>query len=213
MTQNETIDHPEQQEEAPAPEPAQPHGLAREGAEGQPSASADDGPAPAAPEDEAAGDREEIGALQAERDEINERLLRTAAELQNVRRRAEQEKGRLITASKARVISPLLEVLDDFERTLDAAEQMDAAADAEQSFQALKEGVALVGRKLQEALAQQGVESIEALGEPFDEARHEALMQQPAPDDTERGTVLQEVQKGYRLGDRVLRHSKVVVAS
>ncbi len=90
---------------------------------------------------------------------------------------------------------------------------MDAAADTEQAFLALKEGVALVDRKLREALAQQGVEPIEALGKPFDEAHHEALMQQPAPDDAEPGTVLQEVQKGYRLGDRVLRHSKVVVSS
>lgn len=155
----------------------------------------------------------EIEALKEEREEINERLLRMAAELQNFRRRAEEEKGRLITSSKARAVEPMLEVLDDFERTLEAAEQLDAEEDTEKAYRSLKEGVELVFQKFKDELARLGVEPIEAEGQPFDEKEHEAMMQEPAPDDVEPGTVLREVQKGYRLDDRVLRHSKVIVGS
>lgn len=163
--------------------------------------------------DEIAEYIEEIEALKDEREDLNERLLRTAAELQNFRRRAEEEKSRLITASKARAVKPMLEILDDFERTLEATEQFGEEEDIESAYESLKEGVELVFQKFKDELARMGVEPIEAEGEPFDEKEHEAMMQEPAPDDVESGTVLREVQKGYRIGDRVLRHSKVIVAA
>lgn len=163
--------------------------------------------------DEIAEYIEEIEALKNEREDLNERLLRTAAELQNFRRRAEEEKSRLITASKARAVKPMLEILDDFERTLEATEQLGEEEDLESAYESLKEGVELVFQKFKDELSRMGVEPIEAEGEPFDEKEHEAMMQEPAPDDVEPGTVLREVQKGYRIGDRVLRHSKVIVAA
>ncbi len=157
-----------------------------------------------------------LEALRAEREVLNDRLLRTAAELQNVRRRAEEERARLAVSSKTRVLRPMLSVMDDFERSLAAADELAASNDAgapEAAFASLREGVEMVYRKLADELARLGVERIEAEGQPFDEHAHEALMQQPAPEGVAPGTVLQEVQKGYRLGERVLRHSKVVVSS
>lgn len=186
--------------DAPAPEASSPDGEA-------PKA---DGPAdgPAAAEEAEASDLER---LQAERDELNDRLLRTAAELQNFRRRSQEEKDRLAASQKARLLRPLLEVVDDFERSLAAADGM--AETPEAAFESLREGVEMVYRKLVDELQRLGVEPIPAEGERFDEHAHEALMQQPAPEDVAPGTVLQEVQRGYRLGDRVLRHSKVIVAA
>ena len=82
-----------------------------------------------------------------------------------------------------------------------------------EGFEKLKEGVELVYEKFKSELGRLGVEPIEAIGHPFNENEHEALMQQPAPEDTAPGTVIDEIQKGYRMGERVLRHSRVVVAA
>lgn len=164
-------------------------------------------------EDQGADWEARIESLQQELDETNNRLLRQAAELQNFRRRSEEEKTRLVASSKGRVLKPMLEVLDDLERSLEATESLDEAGDAGNAYDSLREGVEMVLRKFQATLDQLGVEAIEAEGEPFNENEHEAVMQQPAPEDADSGMVLQEIQKGYRLGDRVLRHSKVVVAS
>jgi len=162
--------------------------------------------------DEVAALREEVEALKEERDELNERLLRKAAELENVRRRMDREKKRRHQAGKERVLESMLEVLDDFERSLDAAEDLDASQDPESAYETLKGGVEMVYRKFQDQLQSLNVEPIDAEGEPFDEQLHEAMMRQPS-DEVEPGTVLQEVQKGYTMGDRVLRHSRVVVAA
>lgn len=207
----------------------------------QPSEGATDDPAATASPDEAAGkaaaneasagassdeaassaaeseqgaeqQRADLDALRAERDEMNDRLLRQMAEFQNYRRRTEEDKSRLTASTKADVLRPMLGVLDDFERTVEAAEQFDALDDAEAAYTSLREGVALVLSKMQGELAKLGVEPIEAKGEPFSEREHEALMQQPPPEGVAPGTVLEEVQRGYRMDDRVLRHSRVVVA-
>lgn len=170
----------------------------------------------AAPEDAEAPAHggEEIGALRAERDALSDKLLRRTAEFQNYRRRAEEDKGRLRASVKARALQPLLGVVDDFERTIAAAVTFDEMDDAEAAYAALREGVGLVLQKFRDELGRLGIEPIEAKGQPFDEEEHEAVMQQPAPEGTAPGTVLEEVQKGYRMDDgRVLRHSKVVVAA
>ena len=156
--------------------------------------------------------REEIEELKEERDEMNDRLLRKAADLENLRRRMDREKKRRHEAGKIAVLESMLEVVDDFERSLEAAQDLDDAEDAEAAYESLKGGVEMVFRKFQDQLQSLGVEPIEAEGKPFDEQLHEAMMRQPS-DEVEPGTVLQEVRKGYTMGDRVLRHSRVVVAA
>lgn len=156
--------------------------------------------------------REEVEGLKEEREELNERLLRKAAEVENVRRRMDREKKRRHEAGKETVLESMLEVLDDFERSLDAARDLDTSEDPASAYETLKGGVEMVYRKFLNQLQSLGVEPIEAEGTPFDEQLHEAMMRQPS-NEVEPGTVLQEVQKGYMMGDRVLRHSRVVVAA
>jgi len=155
---------------------------------------------------------ERVEELENERDELNDRLLRKAAEFDNYRRRMEREKERRYTTGRLDVIEPMLEVIDDFERSLDAVEDLDEAQDVASAYESLKGGVEMVFRKFQDTLETLGVEPIEAEGQSFDENLHEAMMRQPT-DDAEPGTVLQEIRKGYRMEDQVVRHSRVVVAA
>ena len=157
--------------------------------------------------------RAELERLRAQHEETNNRLLRTAAELQNYRKRVEREKARLYDSGRIDVVRRMLDVLDDFERSLDAAALIEEKQDAEAAFQSLKGGVEMVFQKFMDELAQLGVEPLDAEGEPFDEQEHEALMQQAAPEGVAPGTVLSEVRKGYRLDDRIVRYSRVIVAS
>lgn len=155
---------------------------------------------------------EKVEALEAERDELNDKVLRKAAEFENFRRRMNREKERRHEAGMIEVIEPILEVLDDFERSLDAAEELEENQDPETAYESLRGGVEMVFRKFRDTLENLGVEPIEAEGLPFDESRHEAMMRQPS-EEAEPGTVLQEIRKGYRMDDRVIRYSRVVVAS
>lgn len=187
-------------------------------------AAADTGPSDA-PEQQAAedGPRDEpseasspeaqIAALKEEQEELNDRLLRQAAEFQNYRRRMQREKKKFLRSGKKEVVLPMLDVLDDFQRSIEAAEQLQEQDDLDAAYESLKSGVEMVFRKFLDELEGVGVEPIEAEGEPFDESEHEAMMQQPAPEGVEAGTVLTEIRKGYRLDDQILRHSRVVVAS
>lgn len=165
--------------------------------------------------DELADRAKEIDELKTELEAANDQWKRTAAEFQNYRRRTEQEKAQMVTFGKSLVVGQLLDIVDDFQRSLEATDKAEAETDTELSpaYRSLKSGVELVYQKLMDELSKLGVEAIEAEGEAFDEDMHEALMQQPAPDGVEEGTVLAVVQTGYRMGDRVLRHAKVVVAN
>lgn len=154
-----------------------------------------------------------LRALEAERNELNDRLLRRAAEFQNFRKRMQREKKRFYQSGKKDVVLPLLEVLDDFQRSLEAAEELEEKQDIETAYESLKSGVGMIFQKFMDELRSVGVEPIEAEGKPFDEHEHEAMMQQPAPEGVEEGIVLSEVRKGYRLDDQVLRHSRVIVSS
>lgn len=174
-------------------------------------------PADEAPETDEPKDRieqltEKVEALEEERDELNDRVLRKAAEFENYRRRMDREKKRRHEAGMLEVIEPILEVLDDFERSIDAAQDLQDSEDAEKAYESLKGGVEMVFRKFRDTLENLGVEPIEAEGHPFDEELHDAMMRQPS-EEAEPGTVLQEIRKGYRMDDRVIRHSRVVVAS
>ena len=172
-----------------------------------------------APEAEVAAEEEEVQPADAaeqlahELERLKDQLLRQAAEFQNYRRRSEREKATMLQRGRIEVIEPMLSVLDDFRRSLDASAQVEQQEEPGPAYQALRQGVELVYQNFSDALNKLGVEPIEAVGQPFDENLHEALMQQPAPEGTEPGTVLEEVQRGYRLGDRVIRHARVVVAA
>ena len=125
----------------------------------------------------------------------------------------ERETRRRYTNGQVDVVKTVLGVLDDMGRTMEAANDLNEKQDAETAYESLKGGIEMVYKKFLDELSGLGVERIDAEGEPFDESLHEAMMQQPAPDNVEPGTVLNEVQSGYRLGDRVIRHSRVIVAT
>ena len=156
-------------------------------------------------------------SLDAMRDELNDtkdRLLRQAAEFQNYRRRTEQEKSLYIRTGKEQVIQPMLDIFDDFTRFINATTQAEEQdSNLNPMYLKLREGLELVYNKFQNELNRLGVEPIEAVGKSFNENEHEALMQQPAPENVEPGTVIEEIQTGYRMGEKILRHSRVIVAS
>jgi molecular chaperone GrpE len=129
-------------------------------------------------------------------------LKRVAAEFDNFRKRAAREQESLVTRATERLVKELLPVLDDLGRALEAAEQHEAAT--------LEDGVKLVHRSFAEALRKEGLEEIETDGR-FDPHVHEALLSQPS--EAEEGSVIQVLQKGYRLGDRVLRPARVIVSA
>jgi len=148
------------------------------------------------------GLEERLAALEAERDEYLNDLKRVAAEFENYRKRAARDQESLVARAHERLVKELLPVLDDLERALAAAEDHEEAT--------LEEGVRLVHRELAAALAHEGLAEIETNGH-FDPHVHEALLSQPSSE--EEGSVIEVVQKGYRLGDRVLRPARVVVAA
>ena len=145
---------------------------------------------------------EQVAALEAERDERLNDLKRVAAEFENYRKRVLRDQESLVARAHERLVKELLPVLDDLERALAAAEEHEEAK--------LEEGVRLVHRELDDALAREGLAEIETDGQ-FDPHVHEALLSQPSSE--EEGTVIEVVQKGYKLGDRVLRPARVVVAA
>ncbi len=149
-----------------------------------------------------------LESLRAEKDALQEKYLRQAAEYQNYRRRTEAEMIGRVEIGKRVVLERMLTVLDDLDRSMEAVSE----SDGPEALSILKDGVELVHRRFLEEMKALGVEPIEAVGELFDENEHEALLPQPAPEGVEPGTVVAEFQKGYRLGGRVLRHSRVAVA-
>jgi molecular chaperone GrpE len=145
---------------------------------------------------------EQVAALEAERDEHLNDLKRVAAEFENYRKRVARDQEGLVARAHERLVKELLPVLDDLERALAAAEEHEEAK--------LEEGVRLVHRELAAALEREGLAEIETNGH-FDPHVHEALLSQPS--DAEEGSVIEVVQKGYKLGDRVVRPARVVVAA
>jgi molecular chaperone GrpE len=145
---------------------------------------------------------EQVAALEAERDEHLNDLKRVAAEFENYRKRVARDQESLVARAHERLVKELLPVLDDLERALAAAEEHEEAK--------LEEGVRLVQRELAAALQREGLAEIDTDGQ-FDPHVHEALLSQPS--DAEEGSVIEVVQKGYTLGDRVVRPARVVVAA
>jgi len=131
-------------------------------------------------------------------------LLRKAAEFDNYRKRTERDFLDRIQNSNQRLITDLLPVLDDFERSLDHAKDVE-------NSDALIEGFELVYKKMSSILEKEGLKDIEAVGQEFDPDQHDALMQMDS-DSHESGTIIEEHLKGYHLNDKVIRHSQVLVA-
>jgi len=134
--------------------------------------------------------------------EVDDRLLRLAADFDNYKKRAARERAEYVAFANERILKELLPILDDLERALSAAEQHEEAQ--------LEEGVRLVHRSLASLLERQGVKEIATEGK-FDPHVHEALLAQPS-EEKEQGDVLDVIQKGYTLGDRVVRPARVIVA-
>ena len=143
-----------------------------------------------------------LADAEAKRDEYLDLLQRTKADFENYRKRAARDQERLVAHAHERLVRELLPVLDDLERTLEAAERHEEAA--------LVDGVRLVERSLRKALEKEGLTEIDTEG-PFDPHVHEAVLAKPA-DDAEQGAVLEVMQRGYRLGDKVVRPARVIVA-
>ena len=142
-----------------------------------------------------------LAAVVAERDEAIDRWKRAAADFDNYKKRAHREREEYVALANERLVKELLPILDDLERALVAATEHQEAA--------LEDGVRLVHRALAGLLERNGLREIETAG-AFDPHVHEALLSQPS--DAAEGSVIEVVQKGYRLGDRVLRPARVVVA-
>jgi len=136
--------------------------------------------------------------------ELNDRFLRLYAEFDNFRRRSNKEKLEVISTANATLLKDLLPVLDDFERAVANNENVE-------DIQIVKEGFNLIHHKLKSILESKGLKAMEAKGNPFDSELHEAIANIPAPEDVLKGAVIDDVEKGYYLHDKVIRFAKVVV--
>jgi molecular chaperone GrpE len=146
----------------------------------------------------------DIDALKAERDTLQDRLLRTAAEFDNYRKRIDRERRDQADAAAASLLAEILPVVDNLERALQAPANPESA-----SYRA---GVELIHRQLLDLLRKRGVTPIEALGTDFDPRVHQAVSQETS-DSHRDGEVMEELQRGYMLGDRLLRAAMVKVAT
>ena len=143
-----------------------------------------------------------VAAAEQQRDEYLDALQRLKAEFDNYRKRVARDQQELVARASERMVRELVPVLEDLERALEAAAEHEEAK--------LEEGVRLVHRSLADALAKEGLAEIDTDG-VFDPHTQEALLSQPS--EADEGTIIQVVQKGYTLGDRVLRPARVVISS
>ncbi len=148
--------------------------------------------------------KEEVNLLQDKYDQLNSQYIRLAADFDNYRKRHEQEKEALLKYGAENTLKKMIEVLDNFDRGIKAIETVE---DCEK----VKECYNLAYKNFKDVLTKAGLEPIEAEGEIFDPNLHEAVMQTPTSDKPEH-TIIAELQKGYKLGDKVLRPTLVNVA-
>ena len=162
--------------------------------------------APVAPATVSAEQLEELKQRAARADENWERLLRTTADFDNYKKRAAREKQDAIKFANESLLQKLIPVLDNFDMALAAAQN--APAEAGQSLQA---GISMVGQQLKSALLEAGLEEVDAPGTPFDPNLHEAVSQKETAEAPE-GQVVQQLRKGYKLRERLLRPATVIIA-
>ena len=147
----------------------------------------------------------ETEKMQAQLDELNQRYIRLVADFDNYRRRTLQEKNELADYTLANMFTRLLPVVDNFERAL-------AAAEVNEQIKGYLKGMEMVYTQLLECLSKEGLAVIQAVGEPFDPKKHEAIMT-VAADEAEDDTVVEELQKGYTFKDKVIRPTMCKVSA
>lgn len=149
--------------------------------------------------------RAKVESLESEKNELRDQLLRKAAEFENFRRRTQKEKEDLLLYGTEKLLQNLLPILDDLNNAVAASKQSP-------DFESLATGLEMISQKAKKLFEQAGVSEIDSpVGKPFDFEFHEALMN--IPSEIPEGYVVQELQKGYKLFDRVIRHTKVVTSS
>ena len=154
--------------------------------------------------DDEIGEESELEKLSQELSEAKDKYLRLVAEFDNFRRRNAKERVDLIQTAGKDIVQSLLVVLDDTDR---ASKQMETSIDIE----ATKEGVTLVFNKLRTILQQKGLKKMESISHPFDPDLHEAITEIPAPSEELKGKVVDEIEPGYYLKDKLIRQAKVIV--
>lgn len=146
----------------------------------------------------------EVAKLKAQLEEQKDKYMRLFAEFDNFKRRNARERIELIQTAGKEVITSLLDVLDDTDR---AEKQMQETDDAEQ----IKKGVSLVFNKLRKTLKAKGLEAMESIGKEFDVEKHEAITEIPVEDKKLKGKIVDDIQKGYYLNDKLIRFAKVIL--
>lgn len=153
---------------------------------------------------EPVAEESDVEKLQKELEDMKDKFIRKVAEFDNFRRRSIKEKMELIQTAGKEVITDLLVVLDDFSR---AEKQMESTEDIEQ----LKEGMKLIFTKFKNQLNAKGLKPMETINMEFDSHMHEAITEVPAASEEQKGKVVDEIEKGYYLNDKIIRYAKVVV--
>jgi molecular chaperone GrpE len=158
-------------------------------------------------ETEEVSDSQEVNlTLQQELDEWKDKYLRLASEFDNFRKRTLKEKSELVKYANEDLIKSILPVLDDFERSLLVIEKSD-------NLSAIQEGVKLIHHKFKNILSAKGLKPMESLNQAFDSEHHEAITSIPAPQEDLKGKIIDEVEKGYYLDEKVIRFAKVIVGA
>jgi molecular chaperone GrpE len=205
MAANEEKTHQEEEkqehkdQEAAEQEGAQP--------EGEESTESNEENAESEEEEQSDADKR-IKELEKQLEDLNEKHLRLFSEFDNYKKRTKKEKSELIKSAGEDVIGELLPVLDDFERAISSNREIEAEGE---QIEQLKNGFELIYNKMKKILEEKGLQEMEAEGEEFNTDRHEAMTKMPVEDEEQKNKVVEVVQKGYYLNDKVLRYAKVVV--
>lgn len=142
---------------------------------------------------------------EAKYNELNDTFLRLNAEFDNYRKRTLKEKAELLRSGSEKVLVDIISVIDDFDRALDNISKTE-------DIEAVREGIELIYNKFKNFLGKHGVKEIETIGQPFDADKHEALTTIPAQSEEDKDKIVDSIQKGYTLDDKVIRYPKVIVA-
>ncbi|MCF2488402.1 nucleotide exchange factor GrpE [Dyadobacter sp. CY347] len=165
-----------------------------------------DAPAEGATLNEASGDKDPVEEARIEIAELKDKYIRLYADFENFRRRTAKEKLEMISGASADMLKAILPIVDDFERAK-------VSFESTTEIDALKEGVDLIYTKLFKTLEAKGLKPMESKGETFDAELHESIAQFPAPSEDLKGKVIDEIEKGYFLNDKVIRYAKVIVGA
>jgi len=147
---------------------------------------------------------DELTLLKSQLEEQKDKFLRLFAEFDNYKKRVAKEKLELFSMAGKDIIVDFLAVLDDFDRANKANEQSE-------DLSAIKDGIALIFDKMKKTMDKKGVKEVEAINSPFDPEKHEAITEIPAPNDEMKGKVIDVMEKGYMMNDKIIRYAKVIV--